>query len=222
LEGISRSQLVEGLVETITLARRPHPMRVGIDGPDAAGKTVLADELANAIRRQGRTVVRASIDGFHRPRADRYARGRKSPQGYYEDSFDYPGLRAALLDPLGPSGNREYHNALFDLLADQAAPGQAALAPSDAILLFDGIFLIRPELRDVWDLHIFVSVGFEEVVRRAVLRDTAVIGSAEGVRQLYRTRYIPAQEIYFAAERPEETADVVVYNDDPEKPSLGL
>jgi len=49
-------------------------VRTAIDGPDAAGKTTLADELAVALRERGRDVIRASIDGFHRPRRERYRR----------------------------------------------------------------------------------------------------------------------------------------------------
>jgi uridine kinase len=33
-------------------------------------------------------------------------------------------------------------------------------ADADAILLFDGIFLHRPELRPYWDFSIFLAVNF--------------------------------------------------------------
>ena len=49
--------------------------------------------------RTGRAVFRASIDGFHRPRAERYARGRDSPEGFYRDSFDYSLFRRVLVEP---------------------------------------------------------------------------------------------------------------------------
>ena len=45
----------------------------------------MAEEVGEALRRRGRTVIRASIDGFHRPRAERYRQGEDSPKGYYED-----------------------------------------------------------------------------------------------------------------------------------------
>ena len=95
-----RSLCLGELAGLILRVERGHPVRVAIDGPDAAGKTILADELAPQIERSGRPVIRASIDGFHRPRAERLARGPESPEGYLHDSFDYPALRADLLDPL--------------------------------------------------------------------------------------------------------------------------
>src|ERR671937_1286035 len=73
--------VIGDLANRIEPVRRPNPVRVAIDGVDAAGKTTLADELAPVLRRRGREVVRASIDGFHRPRAERYRRGELSPEG---------------------------------------------------------------------------------------------------------------------------------------------
>src|SRR5438270_14025869 len=98
--------MLDQLAQQIVSLHPPHPLRVAIDGIDAAGKTTLADELVSPIEAQGRPVIRASLDGFHRPRAERYQQGADSPQGYYEDSFDYAALRDALLLPLGPGCSR--------------------------------------------------------------------------------------------------------------------
>jgi uridine kinase len=215
-----RAALLERLAALIDAVERPHPVRVAIDGPDAAGKTTLADELAGLLRRGGRAVVRASIDGFHRPREERYRRGPDSPLGYYADSFDYDALRRCLLEPLGPGGTLGYRTAVFDVRTDSPQPATEAVAPRDAVLLLDGIFLLRPELFESWDLRIFVSVGFEEVLRRALERDAAHLGSRTEAERRYRSRYIPGQQLYYAAARPAETADLVVYNDDPARPAL--
>jgi uridine kinase len=183
---VKRAELIERLADAIDAAGA---RRVAIDGPDAAGKTTLADELAHALRARGREVTRVSADDFLRPCEERYRRGELSPEGYYEDSFDYDALRVAL-------------------------------AHSAGIAIVDGIFLLRPALRDAWDFRVFVSVGFEEVLRRALERDEARFGSREEVERRYRARYIPGQELYFAAARPLEAADVVVSNDDPAEPLL--
>jgi uridine kinase len=216
----SRAGVVERLAALIDAVERPHPVRVAIDGPDAAGKTTLSDELAAAMRKEGRAVVRVSIDGFHRPREERYRRGPDSPVGYYEDSFDYGALRRCVLEPLGPGGTLRYRPAVFDLRTDSALPAAEAVAPRDAVLLLDGIFLLRPELFESWDVRIFVAVGFEEVLRRALERDATLLGSRAEVERRYRSRYIPGQQLYYAAARPAETAHLVVHNDDPERPTL--
>ena len=219
---MSRGALIERLVEVIQAVERPHPIRVAIDGPDAAGKTTLADELAAELRYLDRVVIRASIDGFHRPRAERYRQGEDSPEGYYEDSFDYESLHRVLFDPLGPDGSREYLVAVFDFRTDAARSTAVRVAADDAILLFDGVFLLRAELFASWDLRIFVSVAPHETLLRALNRDAALFGSREEVERRYSKRYIPGQELYLAAARPLEKADLVVENSDFLKPILHI
>jgi uridine kinase len=210
------------LAEAISALGHPHPIRVAIDGPDAAGKSTLGDELGAVLQEGGRTVIRASVDDFHRPREERWQRGSDSPGGYYHDSFDLPALREALLDPLGPGGSREYRRVVFDLHNDTSVSEAAVRAPEDAVLLLDGIFLLRPELVEEWDLRIFVSVGFDEILRRAMDRDAELLGSRDEVARRYQARYIPGQQLYFAEARPLEKADFVVLNDDPQRPLLAV
>ena len=87
------------------------------------------------------------------------------------------------------------------------------------MLLFDGVFLLRPTLIDHWDLRIFVSVSPEETIERARSRDLALLGSAAEVERRYRERYIPAQQLYAADARPTDHADIIVHNDRPQRPS---
>lgn len=217
----ARMDALNHLAALIAAIKLPHPVRVAIDGIDAAGKTTLADELVAPIQARGRLVIRASIDGFHRPRAARYERGADSPEGYYHDSFDHAALRAALLEPLGPRGNRAYRRAVFDYCTDAPVREPLQIVPADAVLLFDGVFLFRPELNDCWDYRIFVAVDFEIAIARAVARDQAR-GADETIAARYRARYAPGQRIYLQTVHPQERADVVVENDDPAYPKLVL
>lgn len=211
---MTREQLLDQLTVLVVAIPCSHPLRVAIDGIDAAGKTTLADELAPLIEAQGRPVIRASIDGFHHPRSVRYRRGPDSPEGYYEDSFDYTALRAILLNPLGPQGNRRYRRAIFDVHADAPLVLEEENAPANAVLLFDGVFLLRPELAGQWDYRILVSVTKEVALQRATRRDLSLFGSQETIQTRYLQRYFPGQQIYFQAARPPEQADVIVDNND--------
>jgi len=215
----SRRDVLERLAALLLEVRRDHPLRVAIDGPDAAGKTVLADEFADLLSGE-RPVISAGIDGFHNPRELRYRRGPDSPEGYFFDSFDYEALRTVLLDPLGPGGSRRYQRAVFDFRSDGEHTAPAEEAPPDAVLLFDGVFLLRPELRSCWDFSVFVDVDFEETLRRAETRDRDLFGDAEAVRERYQTRYIPGQQLYFDRCTPREIADVVVWNTNPSAPEI--
>ena len=77
-------------------ARASDARRLAVDGPDAAGKTTLADELAASLASDGDTVVRISTDDFLRPPEERYRLGEESPEGYYRDSFDHGRFRDAV------------------------------------------------------------------------------------------------------------------------------
>lgn len=216
---MERGELLELLAGLLLEREPPHPLRVAIDGPDGAGKTTLGDELA-AVLAGKRPVIRAGIDGFHNPRADRLRRGAGSPEGYFLDSFDYEALRTLLLEPLGPGGSRRYRRACFDYRLDEKVELPEEEASPDAILLFDGVFLLRPELRPFWDFSLFVQADFDEIVRRAEARDSELMGGVEAVRERYRLRYIPGQELYFSRCAPQENAEVVIDNTDASDPKL--
>ncbi|MEH0928428.1 cytidylate kinase family protein [Micromonospora sp. CPCC 205558] len=213
----TRIELLDCLAEAVGSVTVTHPTRVAVDGPPAAGKTTLADELAVVLRAQGRDVIRATIDDFLFPRAQRYPRGEYSAEGCYHDAHDYHALNRVLLDPLGPGGDRLFQPAVYDHTADAVLSPPVTTAPPDAVLVFDGVFLLRPELLDRWDLRVFVSTALEKTVDRAVVRERQLSTRAD-VERRWRERYIPAQQLYFATVRPARHADIVVHNDEPELP----
>ena len=212
---MDRDALLDQLADAILAVRQPHPTRVGIDGVDGAGKTWLADELAPVLAAHGVPVIRASVDGFHHPRALRYRRGRRSPRGFYEDSYNHDVLHTALLEPLAPDGSRAYRTAVFDWRTDGVVVEPTLQAPEDAVLVFDGIFLHRPELRAAWDFSIFVDVTFETSLRRNLIRYEAEHGRVDAmVAEDFHTRYAPGQRLYLDACHPRSLASVVIDNND--------
>ena len=215
----SRDQLLGRLAEVIGSVTTPHPVRVAVDGPPAAGKTTLADEMAVVLRNRGREVIRSSIESFLLPQAHRYRRGVDSPEGCYHDSFDFAALNRVLLDPLGPGGGRRFQQAVYDRDTDASLSPPILKAAADAVLIFDGVFLLRPELIDRWELGIFVSAEFEETLARARVRDLEPLGSVARVEQRFRNRYLPSQKHYFETVRPTDLADIVVHNDQPARPT---
>ena len=215
-----RADLLETLSAYLVTVQCPHPLRVAIDGVDAAGKTTLADELVQPLQTRGRPVIRASVDSFHNRRAARYRRGENSPEGYYLDSYNYDSLIRNLLGPLGPGGDRQYRTAAFDLRADAPIDIPLHQAPVDGILLCDGIFLLRPELGHYWDVKIFVDVPFDVTVERAARRDALSLGGVEAARERYWQRYVPGQQLYLSQCQPQSLADVIVDNTDPLNPLL--
>ena len=178
---------------------------VAVDGPDAAGKTTLADAVAAAL--PDLAVVRAGVDDHLRPAGQRYARGPLSPEGCYRDSHDLPALTAGLLDPFAAGAPQV-----------TVRPGVVVGVPERAVLVVDGVFLLRPELRDrwTWSVHLHVPPGV--VLARAAVRDAAALGGPDAVRARYLARYLPAQDLYRADADPLAVADLVVDVRDPARP----
>lgn len=190
--------------------------RVAVTGPDGAGKTRVAAGLAEVLRARGAVVVLASVDDFHNPRAVRYARGRGSPEGFYRDTTDMAGLRAALLDPLAPGGDRKVRTRIFDHRRDAVVVEAPQTVPPGAILVLEGIFLIRPALAGAFDLTIFLDVPIAETFARMAARD----GSDPDPFAPGSERYRRGQEIWFAEEDPKAQADIVIDNRDFAAPKL--
>jgi uridine kinase len=168
---------------------------VAVDGIDGAGKTTFADLLAPTL---DRPAVRASVDDFHRPRAERHRRGRDSPEGFYADSFDLAALTDLLLEPFAAGG--PFRRRAFDHRADTRVLGADEHAPADAVLVLDGLFLHRPELRDRWDLSILVDTPPAVAAEWLRARDGAAPSE----------RYTRGQELYFADCDPRSRATLVL------------
>jgi len=213
MESGTRDTMLARLAEAARSVAVAHPTRVAVDGPPAAGKTTLADELAVVLKAQGRPVIRATIEGFLFPAAQRYRRGAYSSEGCYLDNHNYDALNRVLLDPLGPGGDRRFQHAVYDRSTDTALSPPVRTAPADAVLIFDGVFLFRPEILDRWELRIFVSTAFEQTIDRALIRERGTSPAAV-IERRWRERYIPSQQFYFAAVHPTDHADIVVHNDD--------
>ena len=199
---------------TARLGGAPARTMVGVDGVDCAGKTTFADALASWVRARGREVVRISVDDFHHPRAVRYRRGRLSANGFYEDAFDYGRLIGYALEPLRAGGSGTYRVAAHDLATDEPRNPEPRQAADDALVVVDGLFLQRPELRAFWDVSVFLDVPFEVSVRRMAARD----GTPDDVTDPVVRRYVDAQERYFAENAPRSRATFVVDNTVPAEP----
>ncbi|MGF6823520.1 uridine kinase [Microbacterium sp. ZKA21] len=197
-------------------------LRVAVDGRTASGKTTFADELAEELESLGHAAIRASVDGFHRPRAERYRRGRMSAEGYYRDARDNEAIVSLLLRPLDRGGDRLIRTQSFDLTRDEPLNEEPRLADENAILIVDGTFLQRPELAGHWDVVVFIETDPVVCLQRCVQRDAERLGGEAQARMSYENRYQPAYELYETEAHPARTADILVGNDDPARPLISV
>ncbi len=218
---MSANHIFSILKDKIDTKHCTSPQKIAIDGIDASGKTIFADRFADYLKKQSiRQVIRASIDGFHNPREVRLQKGEYSPEGYYYDSFNYKALKQFLLEPMMPDGNRRIHTHIFDFKSNSKIVKDRFLAEDDAILIFDGIFLMRSELVNYWDFKIFLKISFKTALRRALIRDKEYFDDENSLREKYEKRYFPGQELYVTGSHPEQITDVVIDNEDFDSPTI--
>jgi len=190
---------------------------VALDGVDGAGKTVLGRELT-ALVAPHREVHRASVDGFHRPRAQRYARGRTA-ETFFRDGYDHDAIRRRLVEPFraGEPWVRAVHDVEREVVVDHAPETSAG---PDALLVVDGIFLHRPELADLWDASVWVDVPFEVSVPRGNARFGEVSAEQADPASVVNARYVGGQRLYLAEVDPAARATWWLDNTDLAAPVL--
>ncbi len=189
---------------------------VGIDGVDGSGKTTFADELARLLVARGRHCIRISLDDFHAPRAIRHRRGRDSPEGFWLDSYDYAAFGERVLVPLGAGGDGRYRLSSHDLDSDRLVDPPALVAEEPSVVVVDGLFLQREELRGVWDTVVFLDVEFAVSVGRMAVRD----GSDPDPDAASNRRYVEGQRIYFRECDPQARADILIDHNDIARPMV--
>ena len=93
---------------------------------------------------------------------------------------------------------------------------EAVLALDENVVV-DGVFLHHPELRDLWDLTVFLEVDLEVARERGIARDFSWM---EHARERYATRYVPGETRYLEEIDPAALADVVIDLTDFAQPKL--
>lgn len=194
---------------------------VAVDGRSGSGKSTFADELAHHLRASDATVIRSTTDSFHQARAQRLRRGETSAQGYYADSHQLDVVIDELLRPFA-NGSSRVRTAAFDEPTDRPVHEFADGLPADAVLIFDGLFLQRAELKDFWHMSIYLEADHRRdqewlTYLTSELPDDPSQRAAELDRRLCQARwprYREGWQLYIDMDEPRAAADLVVDNND--------
>ncbi len=191
---------------------------VGMTGPDASGKSQLAEAVRREVEDGGEQVVVVHVDDFHHPRAHRYAGHLPEPDKYLEQSIDVDRLVDEVLAPLRRDGSLHHRLHHLDITADTWTVERRYDVGADTLVLVEGVFLMQPRLRELLDRVVYLDVDDEVLVQRGTLRDREIHGSA--AESKFRDKYLPAQRRLRDLHPPETLADVVVDNNDWQSPVL--
>ena len=169
----------------------PAPLLIALDGRCAAGKTTLANRLAEQY---GWGVIH--LDDFFLQPAQRTSQRLAEPGG----NLDRERLISEVLLPL--TRHRPGVYRVFDCrtMGFAAVPRPLPAAP---VVLLEGSYACHPDLRPLCGLHVFLTVDPGEQLRRLAARNPARL-------QDFRTRWIPMEEQYFRYFHIPETCDLTL------------
>lgn len=186
---MSAVELVLAAIPSPTAGR---PTLIAIEGMGGAGKSQLAALVASA--RDDVTVVHG--DDFYGPEERDWRSW--TPQQGYERYFDHRRIEGEVLKPLrrgDPARFRRYD------WKTRALDGMVTV-PAAGVVVVEGVYVLRPRLRQYWDLSVLVSTPRQERQRRLIARG--------GNDASWVERWTAAEDHYLSVEPPEEVADLVV------------
>lgn len=220
-----RKRVLDAVADLVSKHPGPRTL-VGVDGQSGAGKSTFADELGLRLAERDVATVRSTTDSFHRPRTERLQRGSTSAEGYYLDSHQLAVIVDEVFVPF-KAGSRKVRTAAFDEPSDSPVE-EFATIPATAVMLFDGLFLLRPEFRSYWDITVFLDAASRRDAEWLgfVLGDLpsdAVQAASAVDDRLARARwprYRDGWRTYVEAAQPGQEATVVIDNNDLRSPTI--
>ena len=165
---------------------------VAFDGPGGAGKSTLARALAE----QSTLISIVQVDDFYAPMVESERETLTAEQGY-EKYFDWVRMQEQLLLPLSKRHRARYqrydwgHNQLAEWV-ERSAMG---------IVLVEGVYSFRPQLREFYDFSVFVDTPQSECIDRLIQRGD----SRDWIR-----RWRAAEDYYLTNFNPAELVSVVI------------
>lgn len=162
-------------IETLTkhLDRLPQTGRqlVAVVGAPGAGKSTLAEAVVEHLKQSGRKVQLVPMDGFHLDNRILIARDLLVRKGAPQ-TFDAAGFLSMVQRLVA---GEEVIAPTFDRARDISIAGAVEVPADVELLVLEGNYLLldQPiwrELKQYWDLCVYLEVPIEELERRLIQR----------------------------------------------------
>jgi len=201
--------VIESIVSAARKLEKKRALLVAISGIDGSGKGYVAKRLGEALTNRSVSVAVIGIDGWlHLPHV-RF--DPRNPAGnFYENALRFDEMFTQLVVPLRDWRSIRIEANYTEETATSYRSHVYAYENIDVILL-EGIFLLKRELRAHYDLSVWIECSFETALQRALARGQEGLSKAQ-TRQAYKTIYFPAQHIHFRSDDPQRASTMTYFN----------
>lgn len=167
---------------------------IAIDGPGGSGKSFFTNHLSDYLS----YCQVIHFDDFYYER-----NSRQHTRTEIGSNFDWHRLEKEVLEPL-KEGNIAYYQK-YDWIKDKAY-GKYQVKP-EGIILIEGIYSFRKEIRTYYDLSIWIEVDYRLRLDRGINRD------GEGMRGKWIDEWMPKENEYLESEfhNPRGHADIIIH-----------
>lgn len=154
---------------------------VGVAGGSGSGKTTVANNLVKAFKAEGAALVEQ--DAYYRELINMTMEEKAKVNFDHPDSIEFELLRKHL-ESL--KNGESIERPIYDFTTHSRKEGTVKINPSK-IIIVEGILIFAvPEIRELFDMKIFVDTDADEMILRRIERDMNERGrSLESVRDQY-------------------------------------
>lgn len=190
----SWNKQIEGLIHSIGARKcdAAGPFLVAIDGRSGAGKSTLARTIVQRLNAQP-----ISGDDFF---AGGEAVSDEPPEVLADICVDWRAQRD-VLESLQRSETTSFHPYNWVAFDGSKSPKEIHVEPHEVVVL-EGVYAARPELRDLFDLTVLLEVPDDERLKRVINR--------EGGLSAWEQQWHRAEDWYFENLAPRHTFDVLM------------
>ena len=199
-----------------TLIRQKRPeipasqsLLVAISGIDGSGKGYVTAQLVETLQNRGINAVSINLDAWHAPLNIRHNPDNPA-EHFYRNAFRFEELFGSLVEPLRQQRSIQLTQTLYGV---SGIPSDQTYEFHNVdVVILEGIFLLKQELRHHYDLTFWIDCTFETALERALQRNQEGL-PADGIVHDYHTIYFPAERIHLAIDDPHSAANGIYTND---------
>jgi phosphoribulokinase len=182
-------------LSTRIMAIDRRPVTVGIDGQGGSGKSTLARELAQNL---GLSVAIVQGDDFYSD-TSAHEKSLLTPEEGYEKYFDWRRLETEVIGSIRDGATTlRYQRYDWNI----AGMGTWTGIPMPEVVIIEGVYSLGPELRDAFDVTVFVHTSESTRLLRQKKRGEN--------SKFWINRWTAASDFYVTSEGPWEWVDFIL------------